>query len=47
MDIIIIFIVLNLLGIFTFSWWHLLWMIPVALIVDAILCMMTAMIQDL
>jgi hypothetical protein len=22
------FIILNILGLYTFSWWHLLWMIP-------------------
>lgn len=26
---IVTFIILNILGLYTFSWWHLLWMIPV------------------
>lgn len=25
---IVTFIILNILGLYTFSWWHLLWMIP-------------------
>lgn len=45
MDITIILIILNILGVFTFSWWHLLWMIPVELTVDAILTMLYAIIK--
>lgn len=37
MDITIILIILNLLGIFTFSWWHLLWMFPAGFIIDGII----------
>jgi len=29
---IVTFIILNILGLYTFSWWHLLWMIPVLVI---------------
>lgn len=44
---IVTFIILNILGLYTFSWWHLLWMIPVLVVKGIYNINETKLINDL